>query len=159
MAQQGAGFDMSKMGTADKILLLGGIVFVVDGFLPWQRVCFDFLGVSECASAKIWEGNGSFLGWIAMLFAVVLVIWSALGAMGNAPDVGIPAAKVSGYLGLGAFVAGVLKFILVITNEIGFGAFVGLVLAIALAYGGWMKLQEPGGVAPSAGGEGGSFSG
>ena len=40
MSQSG-GFDMSKMSTAHKILLGAGILYIIDVFLPWQRVCFD----------------------------------------------------------------------------------------------------------------------
>ena len=37
MSQSG-GFDLSKLSTASKILLGGGIVYLIVLFLPWQSV-------------------------------------------------------------------------------------------------------------------------
>ena len=40
-------------------------------------------------------------------------------------------------------VFGLLKFLLVVTNEPALGAFIGLVLILAIGYGAWMRFQEP----------------
>ena len=61
MSQSG-GFDMSKMSTAHKILLGAGVLYIIDVFLPWQRVCvdlgLDLPGASGCASASGASGIG-----------------------------------------------------------------------------------------------------
>jgi hypothetical protein len=62
---------------------------------------------------------------------------------GQSLDVGQPASKISAYLGFGVLVFGLLKFLLVVTNEPAIGAFIGLVLILAIGYGAWMRFQEP----------------
>ena len=41
-----SGFDMSKMSMAGKIIAGAGILLLIDSFLKWQKVCFDFGGVA-----------------------------------------------------------------------------------------------------------------
>lgn len=157
MGQQGSGFDISRLSTASKILLGGGVLFLVDSFLPWQRVCVDvgFGMGGVCASASGWGGDAGFAGVLAGLFVIALIVWEALAIAGVSTGLAVPASKVSAGLGLGVLVFAVLKFLLVITNEAGFGAYIGIVLALVIGYGAWMKFQEPETSAPSAGGEGG----
>ena len=39
--EKSSGFDMAKMSTASKIVMVAGILLLVDSFLSWQKVCFD----------------------------------------------------------------------------------------------------------------------
>lgn len=146
---QSSGFDMSKMSAASKILLGGGVLFLIDTFLPWQRVCFELAGITGgCVSANAWGGNGGFAGLLAGLLVIALIVWEAIGLAGTSVNVGIPASKLSAYIGFGVLVFAALKFILVIGNSAGFGSYIGLVLALAVGYGAWMRFQEPAGAAP-----------
>lgn len=150
---QGSGFDMSKMSTASKILLGGGVLFLIDTFLPWQRVCLDLgaLGGDVCGSAS----GASGIGIINLLLAVALVVWEGLALAGV--DVPAPKNMVSAALAGGIVVFTLLK-ILVDSEALFLFAFVGIVLALVIGYGGWMRWQE-GSVAsppapPSPGGTG-----
>jgi hypothetical protein len=144
-------FDMSKMSTADKILLIGGFVLFIDTFLPWQRVCVSFGGVSACASASAWGGSAAFLGVLTGIFSILLVAWLGINMAGTNLQLGVPASTVSTILVGGTVVFGILKELFVLFNHSGFGAWIGLILIIAIAYAGYTKMQEPKAIIPPPG--------
>jgi hypothetical protein len=151
---QSKGFDMSKMGTAHKILLGGGIVYLIDLFLPWQRVCIDLgidiPGASGCASAS----GASGVGIINLLLVIGLIAWEAMGLAGV--EISAPKALVSAGLAGGIVVFSILK-IITDSEALYLFAFVGLALAAVIGYGGWLRWQEhqAGSGSSSAGGGGG----
>ncbi len=151
-----SGFDVSKMSTAEKLLAGGSILLLIDSFFPWQRSCAsdilgdlgDLGGFDACVSFTMWGGSGSFAGLIAGLLAIALVVAGVLsmtGSMANMNMGSMSADKLVGFLGLGVAGFGLLKFLLVVTNEPGWAAFVGLVLLVAIGYGAWQKVQSSGG--------------
>ena len=140
--EQRPSFDMTKLSTADKILLGGSLLLFIDSFLAWQRVCVSVVGVRiGCASANAWSGNGSFAGVLMAILALLLFLAVGATAMGIAMP-NVPVATVNAVLTGGTVLFGVIKFILAVTNHGGYGAWIGLILLIALAYGGYMKMQE-----------------
>jgi hypothetical protein len=151
MSAPGSSFDMSKMSTASKILMGGSLLLLLDSFLfSWQKACFDLgdLGglvgsINNCATASRWGGSASWAGLLTGLLVIALLIWEGLQLAGQSIDVGQPASKISAYLGFGVLVFGVLKFLLVVTNDPGIGAFIGIILILAIGYGAWMRFQEP----------------
>lgn len=150
----GSGFDMSKMSTAGKILLGGGAVYLIDTFLPWQRQCVDLgaLGGNICGS----KSGASGIGVINLLLALAIIVWEVLALVGV--DIKAPKGKVSAGLAGGLVVFTLLK-ILVDSEAMYLFAFVGIILALVVGYGGWMRFQEPEGSTSSGGGsEGGGFS-
>jgi hypothetical protein len=150
-----SGFDMSKMSTAEKLLAGGSILLLIDSFLPWQRFCVDLGGLEDlvgdvggCVSASMWSGNGGFAGVIAGLLTIALIVLGVLsmtGSMANMNMGSMSADKLTGFLGLGVVAFGLLKFLLVLTNDPGWAAFVGLVLLAAIGWGAWQKVQSSGG--------------
>ena len=67
---QSKGFDMSKMSTASKILLGGGILYFIDLFLQWQRVCFNVVGItSGCGGVNGIHG----IGILNMLIVLAII--------------------------------------------------------------------------------------
>jgi len=149
---QSSGFDMSKMSTAHKILLGAGALYIIDVFLPWQRVCIDLgldlPGASGCASAS----GASGIGVLNLLLAIALVVWEGMG-LANV-DIKAPRALVSAGLA-GAIVLFTILKILVDFDEIYIFAWIGLILALVIGYGGWMRWQEH---QAAGGGIGGSSS-
>ena len=159
MATSSSGFDMSKMSTASKILLGGSVLLLLDSFIfSWQKICVDLGGLGlpgggdVCAKASMWGGSAGWAGLLTGLLTIALIAWEGMQMAGQSVDVGQPASKISAYLGFGVLVFGLLKFLLVVTNEPAIGAFIGLVLILAIGYGAWMRFQEPATVAttPSA---------
>jgi hypothetical protein len=159
------GFDMSKMSTASKILLGAGILLLLDSFiLSWQKACADLGGLSGlagvgnfCVKFSAWGGSASWAGVLMGLLCLALIIWEGIQVAGQSIDLGgQPASKISAYLGFATALFGLLKFLLVISNHASLGAYVGLVLILAIAYGSWMRFQEP---AVAATGMGGTMGG
>jgi hypothetical protein len=142
MAQRPS-FDMSRLSTADKILLGGSALFFIDTLLPWQRACLDIEGlVSACDSANAWGGSGAWAGVIAGLLAILLLAAGVAALLAVAMPPTMPMPMIMSWLALGAAAFGVLKFLLVIGNSAYLFAYLGLIIALGLAYGGWMKMQE-----------------
>ena len=150
---QSSGFDMSKMSTAHKILLGAGVLYIIDVFLPWQRVCIDLgidlPGASGCASAS----GASGIGVLNLLLAIALVVWEGMD-LANV-DIKAPRALISAGLA-GAIVLFTILKIIVDFDEIYIFAWIGLILALVIGYGGWMRWQEH---QASGGGMGGSSAG
>lgn len=163
-----SGFDMSRMSTADKLLAGGGILLLIASFLPWQKFCADLGDIGDligqdsvCAGTlNAWQGSGGIFGILMALLTIALVavvIASMAGAMSNVNMGTISPDKLAGYLGLGVFAFGIIKFLIVLFNEVGWGAFIGLVLLVAVGWGAWQKVQESGGF--EMGGSGGGSMG
>jgi hypothetical protein len=145
MAQRPS-FDMTKLSTADKILGGGSLLLFIDSFLHWQSVggCATILGSKICAgaSANAWSGSGGFAGVLMSLLALALLLIVAAGVAGIAMPPTVPVPTVTLGLAGGTVLFGLIKFLFVIGNEGAYGAWVGIVLLIAIAYGGYMKMQE-----------------
>jgi hypothetical protein len=150
---QSSGFDMSKMSTATKVMGAEAILLLIDSFLPWQRVCVGLSGVFEaCGSASMWGGSGSFFGFIAGILTIVLIVWIGFTVAGTSSlNLSASPAKITAYLGFGVLAFTVVKFIIAVTDHPGFGAWVGILLALAVGYGAWMKFQEPESATPMMG--------
>jgi hypothetical protein len=143
---QSSGFDLSKLSTASKILLGAGILYVIDVFLPWNKVDTGFAG---CCSVSGTHG----LGILNLLLAIALVVWEGM-AVANV-DIKAPRALISAALAGGIVVFTILK-IIVDSEFLYLFAWVGLILAAAIGYGGWMRWQEHQAGASSGGAGGGA---
>ena len=75
--EKSGGFDMAKISTASKIVMVSGILLLVDSFLSWQKVCFDtgVLG-NLCGKANAWGGDGGFAG---VIMGILLIISARSG--------------------------------------------------------------------------------
>lgn len=147
MAQRPS-FDLSRMSTASKILLGGGVLFLINSFLPyWQRVCAsDVLGElgplveDRCAGAGLWEG----LGIIAGLAAILILVMEILIAAQVRVDIGTAAQRSQIEAGLAGAVLLFTVLRVIIDNDfLSWGAYLGIVLSLVIAYGGYMRWQEP----------------
>jgi len=148
MSQSG-GFDMSKMSTAHKILLGAGILYIIDVLLPWQRACVEIAGLSGCDSAS----GASGIGILNLLLAIALVAWEGM-TLANV-EINAPRALISAGLAGGIVLFTILK-IIVDSEDMAIFAWIGLILALVIGYGGWMRWQEH---QASGGGMGGSSTG
>jgi hypothetical protein len=136
---QSKGFDMSKMSTASKILLGGGILYFIDLFLQWQRVCFSVLGNSACGGVNGIHG----IGILNMLIVLAIIGLEVILLAGMNVDIGTPQMRSTVEAGLaGALVVFTLLKILIDNDFISWPSYLGVVLAIVIGYGGWMRWQE-----------------
>ncbi|MCI0633422.1 MAG: hypothetical protein L0206_05815 [Actinobacteria bacterium] len=131
MSQQ-KGFDMKSMSTAHKILLGAGILYLINLFLPWQSVDLGPLGSFS-------ENGIAGIGIINLLLAIGLVAWEGMSLAGV--EIQAPKALVSAALA-GAIVVFTLLKIMIDNEAIAIFAWIGLILAAVIGYGGYMRWQE-----------------
>jgi hypothetical protein len=133
--------DWANWSTARKILLPASLLLLIDSFLNWQQVD---LGVVS-AGQSMWHGLGFLIG----ILLIVLIAWEALDAF--APDTLRGMNLPGGLLALG--LAGailILTVIRVLTLDFRhWPAWVGLILALVIGYGGWLRFKESGDAMPS----------
>lgn len=146
------GFDMSKMSTASKILLGAGILYFIDLLLQWNRACI----LGFCSGINGWHG----IGFISGILVTVIIVMEVALLFGIRIDVGTVAMRmqIEAILAFGVLVFTILKVI--IDNDfISWPAWVGLVLAVVIGYGGWMRWQESGVSTGMGGMSGGGMGG
>ena len=134
--------QLAGISTGRKVLLVAGLLLFIDLFFQWQQVCASVPGFgTHCAGVSGWHGTaGVFVG----LVTIVMLIWEAIGALNV--DLGetgrnLPTALIS------AGIAGLLAVLVIIEflthNEFRhWPAWVGLVLGIVIAVGGWLRFSE-----------------
>lgn len=140
MSQSG-GFDWSKMSTASRILIFAGALYIIDLFLPWQSK----------GSVSVSGTHG--IGVLNLLLAIALVAWEVMAVAGV--EINAPKSLISAALAGGIVLFTILK-IIVDSEAMAIFAWIGLILALVIGYGGWMRWQEH---QASGGGMGGSSTG
>jgi hypothetical protein len=161
---EGSSFDVSKMTTAAKIILGSGIVYLINLFLPWQKVCVgggSYAGVtipSICPSINGTKG----IGWVNLILVIVIIAMEIMVIMGLDANLPMEAKQRqvtgSGLVGL-LLILTLLKVLLIDNDFLSWPAWLGIVLAAIMGYGGFMRFQESqsaGGATPPS--EGGGFS-
>jgi formate hydrogenlyase subunit 4 len=138
--QRPGGFDMNRVTTGQKILLVAGLILFIDLFLPWQGVDVGEFGEALGISGNVSGFNG--LGILVALLVIVMLVWEGLLAAG----VSIPLGTTSPAL-IGAGIAGATALFTLIAfltklSAIKYGAFIGLILALVIAYGAYVRFQE-----------------
>jgi hypothetical protein len=140
--------DWANWSTARKILLPASLLFLIDSFFNWQQVDLGPVTVGQ----SMWHGLGFLIG----ILLIVLLLWEAIDAF--APDtlrgMNLPGGLIA--LGLAGAIL-ILTVIRVLTIDYRhWPAWVGLILALAIGYGGWLRFQESGEALPSRASMGGS---
>jgi len=130
-------FDIAAMSMAMKGILVVGVLLLIDSFLAWQQVCI----VGFCASASAWGGNGSWAGFLMGILLIVLILFEISKLANMSLQLPIEPSKATAYLGFAVVGFGLIKFLLVITNEPGFGAWIGIILLAALGYFSFLYLK------------------
>ena len=131
---------MTRVTTGQKILLIGGFVLLIDLFLPWQGVDFGSVFGQDLGSANVsgWSGLGILVG----LLVIALLVWEGLVAAGVNINLGTTSPALIGAALGGATAVFTLIAFLTKLSAIKYGAFVGLILALVLAYGAYVRWQE-----------------
>lgn len=116
----------------DRMILIAGVLFFIDSFLPWYGVSFGPASVNISG----WSSGG--LAVLSILFALAAL---ALAIVRVAKvNISLPAKDGVLYLtfGGGALLFALLRLVTE-TNFTKFGLYLAVILGIALAYAGWMK--------------------
>jgi len=124
-----------------QLMLVGAALLLVDTFLPWQSVSFEAPGISVSESWTAWHG---FWGVLLGLLTVALLAWLVLRLVGTEISLPVPDALVAAALAALILLSALLK---VLTDDaVAWGAWLGLALAVVIAVGAWLQVQDAGGV-------------
>ena len=138
--------NFRSLSLAHRILLGCGAVLLIVMFFTWQGV--SILGTTIGVSG--WHGlNGVLLG----LLTIALLAWEVLLLLGDQTAelrqrISVPEALVSAALAGAVLVLGVLKF-LTASQLRRWPEWLGLVLALAIGYGGWLVYSGSRAIGPA----------
>jgi hypothetical protein len=122
----------------DRLILIAGLLFFVDSFLPWYGVSGNIGGINFGVNVKGWSAGG--LAVIAILAALAATIIAALNVLGMMKDVGMPQGQIMMILTGGALLFSLLRWVTE-TRATKYGLFVAIILGAVMAYGGYQKFQ------------------
>lgn len=145
------GFNWARLSMGSKGLLVAGLLFVISCFLNWVDVASEVeaitgIDISNLPGAQDTGlnamGTSPLFGTLALIAALALVVWEGMIAAGVNVKAGtMSPAMLSAILGWAAAGFGVITFIVAL-QAVAWGAFLGLVLALALAYAAYVRFQE-----------------
>lgn len=127
--------DFSKLSNGAKMALVGGVVLIINLFLPWYGV----LGININAF------DTGFLGWGGSIIAIAGAAILLMKAMGTR-DVEAGQFKpeqLATILGAAGFVLIVLRW-LTETTFVKFGLFLGIIAAAVVTFGAFTSMREAG---------------
>lgn len=118
------------------VLIASSSLAFANLFVPWNRACGEIPTIGfVCDSFTGWHGLGLIIGALA----VSLVVLEAL------PLLGVKVRRTAGLVSA-ALAAGLVAFTiakLAIDHAfISFGSWIGVLLATAIALGGWVRLRD-----------------
>lgn len=129
--------NLADLTTGTKLLLGAGFLLLIDLFLGWQKV--DFPAPLPDVTVSGWEGIGVLVG----LLVIALLVWEGLQLAGMTASWKLPIAAniISAALAGAVAVFAIIEFLT--HNEArSWPAWLGLLLAIVLAVGAWLKYSE-----------------
>ena len=140
--------QFQKMALGEKIVLVAAPLFLIDSFLQWFS--YD-LGPFGDISRTGWSGDFSLFTMIASLVAIVMFVQIALTRFTSVALPALPEGISWGrvHLGAGIYILLAVALRMVIGESAGgvdadrsYGIFIAIILAIALAAGGFLIYQE-----------------
>jgi hypothetical protein len=133
------------MSVGEKTIIIAGALLFIFGFFPWYSVSFEFLGESASVSANGWQAPGAIWSILAIFIGLAM---AGVVALKSLAEVVIP-ENVGGFSWPKIFFGGgvaVLAFVLIkLLSEssfMGFGFYLGIIAAAALAVGGFLMFRE-----------------
>jgi hypothetical protein len=136
MGQQG--FDVSRLTMGQKGLFITGALFFIALFLPWESV-----GAFGIAVGNVSGFQG--IGVLAGITVIALLVWEGINAAGVNLNLNVSAAVVSAILGAATVLFGLIRFLIAVTRgatDPAFGAWIGIILLVAMGYATWVRFQE-----------------
>ncbi|HEY5198170.1 MAG TPA: hypothetical protein VIJ51_14205 [Solirubrobacteraceae bacterium] len=137
--------DLSKLGQDDWLVGGGGILLIIDLlFFPWHHESLTTILGSASASQTATSAPDSLWGVLAVLLTLAVVV--DLGLSLFSPQTQIPTTQLGRAMTRCAAAALVIFFLLLKffahTQYLGFGAYLGFFLAIAIVIGAYRYAQE-----------------
>jgi hypothetical protein len=143
--------DFKKLTQGERIVLIAGVLLIIDLlFFPWHKITLGGLVGVDVTRTGIQSPN-AFYGVVALLLTLVMVGVIIATRLANANLPALPVSWGQVHLIAGCVVFGLLLIKLIVeTDFLGFGAYLGVLLAAALAFGGFTVNKEY--TAPAGGG-------
>ena len=146
-----------KLGTSDILVGAGLILALIDTFLPWYSASFNCNGIPGCAGLSTSASSNGFNYWSGVLFFIVVLLGLAFWLLRTfAPTVNLPQMPLTDaviYMVVGVFLALMAVIYLIATPggasgpgySVGasFGLWIGIIVGVAVAAGGFLKRTEP----------------
>jgi hypothetical protein len=134
----------NALGRGAQLMLIGGVLLLIDLFLPWQDFGNEFSdAVGVDASFSGWRGFG---GVLVGLLTIVLLAWVIVRLASVDIPLPVSTAMTAAILGTLILIFTIIKMLTIIGDEATIWAWLGLVLAIVIAVGAFRTVQEAGGV-------------
>src|SRR5688572_18583317 len=134
----------NALGRGAQLMLIGGVLLFIDFFFPWQD--FDVGGHAEVvgvdATFSGWRGVGFVLG----LLTIVLLAWLIVRIASVNIPLPVSTAMTGALLGTLILIFAIIKLLTILGDEATIWAWVGVALAVLIAVGAFMTVQEAGGV-------------
>jgi hypothetical protein len=126
-------------------MLIGAVLFFIDLFLPWQKYSGPGADLIEAAggdtSRSAFHGFG---GWLLGLLTLILIAWIVARLAAVEIPIPVSAAMTAAVFAFLILAIAVIKAL--VDDYSGWAAWVGIALAIVIAVGAWLQIQESGGV-------------
>ena len=129
---------INALGRGAQIMLVSGVLLFITLFFPWQD--FGDLGVDVTFNG--WRGVGVILG----ILTIVLLAWLIVRIASVDIPLPVSTAMTAALIGTLVLIFAVIKLLTILGDETTIWAWVGLILAIAVAFGSFQVVQEAGGV-------------
>ena len=134
----------NALGRGAQLMLIGAVLLLIDLFLPWQD--FDIGGLADefgvDATFSGWRGVGIILG----LLVIVLLAWLIVRIASVDIPLPVSTAMTGALLGTLILIFAIIKLLTILGDEATLWAWVGVGLAVLIAVGAFMTVQEAGGV-------------
>lgn len=134
----------NAIGRGAQLMLIGGVLLLIDLFLPWQDFGNEFSdAVGVDASFSGWRGFG---GVLVGLLTIVLLAWLIVRLASVDIPLPVSTAMSAAVIGTLILIFTVIKLLTILGDEATIWAWVGLALAIVIAVGAFKAVNEAGGV-------------
>lgn len=131
--------QLSALSMGRKLILGAGLLLLIDSFLNWQSVSFAGGSIGQSA----WHG---FWGVLIGLMLIVLLAWVVARAFGVALPANVPDGLLT--LALGGLIVLFAVIKALSDSYTAWPAYVGIILAAAVAGGAWLNFQDSGEALP-----------
>jgi len=124
----------SSLSRSSQLLLGAGVLLFIFLFFDWQQACVSVGGFNACGGRTGWHGWGVGIG----LFVIALVVWELAQVVNTKVDLPFRTSLLTVVLAGCVLLFTVIKFF--VDNEARhWPAWIGLILAIVIAIGGWLR--------------------
>lgn len=130
----------NALGRGVQLMLIGGVLLFIDLLFAWQSIDLGPLGDY---SRKGWYGAA---GVIVGLLTIILLAWLIVRLASVNIPLPVSTAMAAALIGALILIFTVIKLLTILGDEATIWAWVGLALAILIAVGSFMTVQEAGGV-------------